>query len=622
MQSFTLGAEAVNDAPAVVRTPADSNVFPEPGTETTLMVRASDEEGDTIRFTWFVDSTEQAGEADSASYIPDVASVDTVAVLVADLQDTTTSVWFVDGRRMARLRSIAEAVDFGRVAIGDTGSVVIDIVNEGHADLEISQLHVGDLAFSAVFGSSTVALDDSMTLELRFIPATRGAAASTSAFATSDSDQAEVSVAVSGSGIVPTTVAVDADSSAGNQGDHTVSLKAGDRLALEMYAFEAVRVISYSLLLVFDPEVLEFVAFDASGATLLAAAGNSVLPAASAPSPGQILIQVAADPLVRPADGDGFLGRAIFSVRSTIAPGPHAAVELREVELLTEGQTANDILAPALIVQVDIGAVLAGDFDRDGDTDFYDFSCLPIIFADHFGASAKPVADVSQADVLGLRASLEPRPRDSEVVELALRWAGEGHLRGFAAGLEYDPLVLQFAEYVPPDQAEPLVWLLPGGNGATTVSVALKGRHPPFANADAGAILFRRLLSQESEIRVGSVLSYVGNENRRVISTAPPVPLAVSPLPTQIVLDAPYPNPFNPETAISFFLPESERVQVRVIDLLGRIVRVYEQQLSRGFHLWRWDGRDESGLEVASGVYVIRIQIAGFDRMHKVTLLK
>ena len=37
---------------------------------------------------------------------------------------------------------------------------------------------------------------------------------------------------------------------------------------------------------------------------------------------------------------------------------------------------------------------------------------------------------------------------------------------------------------------------------------------------------------------------------------------------------------------------------------------------------WRWDGKDESGSEVASGVYVIRVQIAGFDRMHKVTLLK
>ena len=80
----------------------------------------------------------------------------------------------------------------------------------------------------------------------------------------------------------------------------------------------------------------------------------------------------------------------------------------------------------------------------------------------------------------------------------------------------------------------------------------------------------------------------------------PPPPVGVSPLPTEIVLDAPFPNPFNPETAISFYLPENEKVQVRVIDLLGRVVRVYEQQLPRGFHEWRWDGRDESGLEVAS----------------------
>ena len=650
-QSFTLDVDAVNDAPAIVRIPAASNVFPEPGTETTLKVRASDEEGDPIRFSWFVDGTEQAGEADSTfSFTPDAASTDTVVVQVADPQDTTTGVWFVDGRRIGRLRTIAEAVDFGRVAIGDTGSVIIDIVNEGHADLEISRLQVGDLAFSAGFGSSTVAVGDSTTLELRFVPATRGSAASTIAFATSDSDQAEISVAVSGIGIVQTTVAVDGDSSAGNQGVDAVSLEAGDRLAFEVYALETFRVMSYSLLLVFDPEVLEFVGFDASEASLLAAAGNTVQTSTSTPSSGQVLIRVAADPLVSPADGDGFLGGARFSVSSALTSGLETTVELSEVRLRSEGETASYVLEPALVVQASIGAAAAGDFDGDGDTDFTDFFLLAdrfgtregdpdfdsvfdlngdgavgltdfFLFADHFAASAKPVADVYRADALGLRASLEPRPRDSEVVELALRWAGEDRLRGFVVGLEYDPQVLQLDDYVSPDRNEPLVWLQPGADGAT-VAVGLSGRHSPFENHDVGAILFLRLLPRESEIRLGSVLSYVGQANRRVVETAPPLPVAVSPLPAEIVLDAPFPNPFNPETAISFFLPESERVRVRVIDLLGRAVRVYEQQHSRGFHEWRWDGRDDTGLEVASGVYVIQVQIAGIDRMHKVTLLK
>ena len=652
-QSFTLDVNAVNDAPAIVRIPPEATLFPEPGTETTLKVRASDEEGDPVRYSWYVDGTAQAGEVDSIfTYTPDVASVDTVAVLVADPQDTTSGVWFVDGRRMARLRTIADAIDFGRVAVGDTGSVIIAIANEGHANLEISNLQVGNLAFSAVFGSSTVAVGDSTTLELRFVPATRGEAASTIAFATSDADQAEVSVAVSGTGIVQTTVAVDADSSAGNQEVNAVSLEEGDRLALEIYAMETFRVISYSLLLVFDPDVLEFLGFDASESSLLAAAGNTVQSSASAPSSGQVLIRVAADPPVSPADGDGFLGHARFSVSSALTSGLETTVELSEVRLRSEGETASYVLEPALIVQLDLRAAQDGDFDGDGKTDFTDFFLLAdhfgsregepdfdsvfdlngdggigladfFLFADLFGASGKPVTDVSRADALGLRASIEPRPRDSEVVELALRWPGEDHLRGFAVGLEYDPLVLQFVEYVSPDHhAEPLVWVQPGANGATTVAVALSGRQSPFASHDAGAILFRRQLSQESMIRLGSVLSYVGQENRRVVATAPPAPVAVSPLPTEIVLDAPFPNPFNPETAITFFLPESEAVEVQVIDLLGRVVRVYEKQLSRGFHEWRWDGKDQSGLAVASGVYVIRVQIAGIGRMHKVTLLK
>ena len=108
------------------------------------------------------------------------------------------------------------------------------------------------------------------------------------------------------------------------------------------------------------------------------------------------------------------------------------------------------------------------------------------LFADHFSASAKPAADVLPADGLLLGASLEPRPRDSEVVELALRWAAEDPVRGFVAGLEYDPLVLQFAEYAAPNDADPLVWMQPGGNGATTLAVALTGQQPFFRRPRRG----------------------------------------------------------------------------------------------------------------------------------------
>ena len=58
-------------------------------------------------------------------------------------------------------------------------------------------------------------------------------------------------------------------------------------------------------------------------------------------------------------------------------------MELREVELLSEGQTAPDVLTPDLIVQVDLAvAQRAGDFDGDGDTGFADFFLL----ADNFGS--------------------------------------------------------------------------------------------------------------------------------------------------------------------------------------------------------------------------------------------
>jgi len=73
-----------------------------------------------------------------------------------------------------------------------------------------------------------------------------------------------------------------------------------------------------------------------------------------------------------------------------------------------------------------------------------------------------------------------------------------------------------------------------------------------------------------------------------------------------------HPNPFNPETEISFALPEHSSVKITVLDLLGRqIMTLVERNYSAGFQKVIWDGTDASGNKVGTGVYFYRIVATG-----------
>jgi hypothetical protein len=84
-----------------------------------------------------------------------------------------------------------------------------------------------------------------------------------------------------------------------------------------------------------------------------------------------------------------------------------------------------------------------------------------------------------------------------------------------------------------------------------------------------------------------------------------------------------YPNPFNPTTRIAFELPASARVSLAVFDASGRRVRVLtEGTASAGKHEVYWDGKDDAGRKVASGVYFYRLQSGSFTDTKKTVLLR
>jgi hypothetical protein len=84
-----------------------------------------------------------------------------------------------------------------------------------------------------------------------------------------------------------------------------------------------------------------------------------------------------------------------------------------------------------------------------------------------------------------------------------------------------------------------------------------------------------------------------------------------------------YPNPFNPQTAIRFDLPAPLEVRLTIYDAQGRVVRtlVYGHQTA-GVHNVIWDGRNNAGLAVSSGLYLCRMHAGEFSQIRKMTFFK
>lgn len=98
-------------------------------------------------------------------------------------------------------------------------------------------------------------------------------------------------------------------------------------------------------------------------------------------------------------------------------------------------------------------------------------------------------------------------------------------------------------------------------------------------------------------------------------------------LPKVFALHPNTPNPFNPETTISFDIPERSEVQLTVYDLLGRKITVLSDGVAAaGSYTIRWDGRDTFGHPVSSGVYILHFQAGetspSFSQTRKMLLLK
>jgi len=83
------------------------------------------------------------------------------------------------------------------------------------------------------------------------------------------------------------------------------------------------------------------------------------------------------------------------------------------------------------------------------------------------------------------------------------------------------------------------------------------------------------------------------------------------------------PNPFNPITQISYYLPKASRAKLTIYNVLGQSVRVlYDGYQEAGMQTITWDGRNSDGVELSSGIYFYRLQAGDFNQTKKMSLMK
>jgi hypothetical protein len=234
--------------------------------------------------------------------------------------------------------------------------------------------------------------------------------------------------------------------------------------------------------------------------------------------------------------------------------------------------------------------VATADYDNDGDLDIYLVNAFTF---DKFFRNDLPAGNhwlhVDLAGTVSNRSGIGARVR---VVAGGLSQIRE--ISGGAGYLSQSSLAAEF------------------GLGATTIVDTLEIRWPSgLVETWVDGFWAAPVIPIDTLLTIveGDIATDVGNE------TAAPTVFRLYPN---------VPNPFNPVTTLQYDLPEASRVNLRIYDVAGRLVRVLERAVHRapGQHRALWDGGDESGRGVSSGIYFYTLEAGDFRQVRKMVLLR
>ncbi|HPO10953.1 MAG TPA: T9SS type A sorting domain-containing protein, partial [bacterium] len=94
-------------------------------------------------------------------------------------------------------------------------------------------------------------------------------------------------------------------------------------------------------------------------------------------------------------------------------------------------------------------------------------------------------------------------------------------------------------------------------------------------------------------------------------------------VPEEVLISGNNPNPFNPNTVIIFSIPRNGKAELSIYDITGRKVKsLISQEWATGLHTVRWDGRNDGGKAVSSGIYIAHLRAGGMTASRRMALVR
>ncbi|MBI5727202.1 MAG: T9SS type A sorting domain-containing protein, partial [Ignavibacteriales bacterium] len=94
-------------------------------------------------------------------------------------------------------------------------------------------------------------------------------------------------------------------------------------------------------------------------------------------------------------------------------------------------------------------------------------------------------------------------------------------------------------------------------------------------------------------------------------------------IPMEFALMQNYPNPFNPSTVIGYTVPQDSEVEITIYNVMGEKIRtLVRENQQAGYYSATWDGKNEFGHSISSGIYIYSMNAGKFQSTKKLTFLK
>ena len=220
-----------------------------------------------------------------------------------------------------------------------------------------------------------------------------------------------------------------------------------------------------------------------------------------------------------------------------------------------------------------------------------------------------------------------------ELVAVDVSLANVEALVSYGFTLNYDVDKFEFVSVAPADEdllkstggETPMFFHRLVADGQVEVANGLVNSTAVSGGGDIVRFVFRVLYEFEDnarfEIADGLVFDPTSLSNPAVVAGV----LELQSTPREFALHQNFPNPFNPDTTIKYDLAESSDVTLQIYNVLGQVVRtlVASEAQNAGRYQIRWNGMDDRGVPVSSGVYFYQISADGkFQQVQKLMLLK